>query len=276
MNSTPSPVLSVAGLDKSYGERKILNGISLDVNCGETLVLIGASGSGKSTLLRCMGLLDPFEAGTVSLNGEVIATGGGHRRHESRAESRRRANFGFVFQQFNLFGHRTALENVMEGPRVVRGMGKAAARKLSVELLERVGVGHRLHAAVPEMSGGEQQRVAIARALAMEPQCLLLDEPTSALDPELVAEVLDVVAQLAQEGTTMVIVTHEMGFAYEAADRVVFMCNGTVHEQGPARAVLDSPSTTALKSFLRRFHYASFPSTPQPGGAVLTPALDPH
>ncbi|MEV0809787.1 amino acid ABC transporter ATP-binding protein [Micromonospora sp. NPDC050200] len=275
MNSTPSPVLSVTGLEKSYGDRKVLDGISLDVNSGETLVLIGASGSGKSTLLRCMGLLDPFEAGAVSLHGEVLAIGGSHRRHESRAEARRRANFGFVFQQFNLFGHRTALENVMEGPRVVRGMDKAAARKLSIELLERVGVGHRLHAAVPEMSGGEQQRVAIARAMAMEPQCLLLDEPTSALDPELVAEVLDVVAQLSHEGTTMVIVTHEMGFAYEAADRVVFMCNGTVHEQGPARAVLESPSSTALKSFLRRFHYSSFPST-QPGGASLVPAHDPH
>ena len=260
MTESPDIVLAVEGLSKSFGERQILNGLSMDVKAGHTLALIGASGSGKSTFLRCVGLLEPFDEGQVRLCGDVIGRGGPQQRNEPRADARRRAGFGFVFQQFNLFGHRTALENVMEGPRIVRGMNKDKARELSISLLERVGVGHRLHAAVPEMSGGEQQRVAIARALAMEPKCLLLDEPTSALDPELVAEVLDVVAQLARDGMTMVIVTHEMGFAYEVADEVAFLVDGKVHEQGPAKQVLASPTTPQLQSFLRRFHYSSLPS----------------
>jgi len=259
VNSSSDLVLKVEDLSKWFGTRQILHNVSLEVTAGETLVLVGASGSGKSTLLRCIGLLESFEEGAISLHGRNIAKGGSHRGRESRAEARQRSNFGYVFQQFNLFGHKTALENVMEGPRVVRGMDKAKARQLSAELLDRVGVGHRMNAAIPEMSGGEQQRVAIARALAMEPQCLLLDEPTSALDPELVAEVLDVVAQLSKEGMTMVIVTHEMGFAYEAADRVIYLCDGKIHEQGPARELLATPSTPELKSFLRRFHYSSLP-----------------
>lgn len=260
MTGASEIVLSVKGLCKTFGDRPILNGLSMDVPAGQTLALIGASGSGKSTFLRCVGLLEPFDDGEVSLCGDVIGRGGPQRRNESRREARRRAGFGFVFQQFNLFGHRTALENVMEGPRVVRGMSKDDARDLSVSLLERVGVGHRLNAAVPEMSGGEQQRVAIARALAMEPKCLLLDEPTSALDPELVAEVLDVVAQLARDGMTMVIVTHEMGFAYEVADEVAYLVDGRVHEHGPAKQILAKPATPELQSFLRRFHYSSLPS----------------
>ena len=223
------------------------------------LALIGASGSGKSTLLRIMGLLEPFESGTVKLQGETIAKGGPRPIREPKSVARRRARFGFVFQQFNLFGHKTALENVMEGLTVVRGISAEDARERSVRLLERVGVGHRLDAAVPEMSGGERQRVAIARALAMEPECLLLDEPTSALDPELVSEVLDVVAQLADEGMTMVVVTHEMGFAYEVADEVAFLVDGQIHEQGSAKKLLEAPESTELKSFLHRFHYASLP-----------------
>ncbi|MHB1613315.1 MAG: amino acid ABC transporter ATP-binding protein [Actinomycetes bacterium] len=275
MSSARTPVLAVEGLSKSFGDRQILRDVSIDIVAGETLVLIGSSGSGKSTLLRCMGLLEPFEAGRVLLLGDVIATGARRARHESRADARRRTNFGFVFQQFNLFGHRTALENVMEGPRVVRGLSKEAARASSIALLERVGLGHRLHARVPELSGGEQQRVAIARALAMEPPCLLLDEPTSALDPELVAEVLDVIAQLARDGMTMVIVTHEMGFAYEVADRVVYLCQGTIHEQGSSRTVLESPATPELKSFLRRFHYSSFPAAQSRREVVEVPVGDP-
>lgn len=259
MSEPSGPVLQVEDLHKSFGRRPILRQISFQVSAGETVVLIGSSGSGKSTLLRCIGLLEPIDAGRVFLQGDLIAEGGRRRRHESRADARRRANFGFVFQQFNLFGHKTATENVMEGPLVVRKLNKSTARKNAMELLERVGVAHRADAAVAEMSGGEQQRVAIARALAMEPRVLLLDEPTSALDPELVGEVLDVVAQLAREGMTMAIVTHEMGFAYEVADRVMFLAHGRIHEQGAAEHVLASPETPELKSFLRRFHYASFP-----------------
>lgn len=259
MTPSTKPVLSVERLHKSFDGRSILKDISFEITAGETRVLIGSSGSGKSTLLRCIGLLETVDKGKILLEDEVIAQGGGHRKHESRADARRRAKFGFVFQQFNLFGHKTAIENVMEGPVVVRRMDKSAARSKGMELLERVGVVHRAHAAISEMSGGEQQRVAIARALAMEPRVLLLDEPTSALDPELVGEVLDVVAQLADEGMTMAIVTHEMGFAYEVADHVMFLANGTIHEQGPTQAVLESPSTPELQSFLRRFHYATFP-----------------
>ncbi len=274
MSYTPTPVLSVASLRKSFGDREIIKGISLEVMPGETLALIGASGSGKSTLLRCMGLLEPFEDGVVTLNGTVIAKGGPELRHESKAQARRRANFGFVFQQFNLIHNRTAIENVMEGPIIVKGMDREAARELATTLMERVGVGHRLNARVPEMSGGEQQRVAIARSLAMSPQCLLLDEPTSALDPELVGEVLDVVKQLALDGVTMVIVTHEMGFAIEAADRVVFLSQGNICETGSAHQILSSPETPELRQFLRRFNYSSFPVVaPTAAIAIESPAL---
>ena len=267
MKGPDSNMLEVRNLRKSFGESCILNDVSLGVPAGETVAIIGASGSGKSTLLRCVGLLESFDAGSVLLDSEVIGSGGEQLHGESRSGARRRANFGFVFQQFNLFGHRTALENVMEGPRVVRGMSKDAARAFSLELLDRVGVGHRAEAAVPEMSGGEQQRVAIARALAMEPKCLLLDEPTSALDPELVADVLDVVAQLSHDGMTMAIVTHEMGFAYEVADSVAYLVDGKIHERGPAKELLANPETSELKSFLRRFHYSSLPP-PSPSTTV--------
>lgn len=253
------PVLRVEGLCKSYNDRQILNDISLDVNRGEAVALLGASGSGKSTLLRCMGLLEPYQAGRILLNGEPISQGGENLRHETKAQARRRSNFGFVFQQFNLIQNMSALQNVMEGPVIVQKVPKEEARERAVKLLERVGVGHRVDAYAAEMSGGEQQRVAIARALAMNPECLLLDEPTSALDPELVSEVLDVVKDLAQEGVTMVIVTHEMGFAYEAADRVVFLSKGDICEQGTAHDVLGHPTTPQLKQFLRRFHYSAFP-----------------
>lgn len=267
MNANTTPVLSVDTLHKSYGERPIIKGVSLDIHAGETVALIGASGSGKSTLLRCMGLLEPFDEGVISLRGEEIARGGAAARRESKAMARKRANFGFVFQQFNLIHNRTAIENVMEGPVIVQKKPRAEAYEHARELMDRVGVGHRIDAAVPEMSGGEQQRVAIARALAMNPQCLLLDEPTSALDPELVSEVLDVVSQLSRDGVTMVIVTHEMGFAYEAADKVVFLSNGNVCEQGAAKQVFEDPQTKELRSFLRRFHYSALPVVPPPTAA---------
>lgn len=262
MTANRAPVLAIDDLHKSFGDRPIIKGVSLDVHAGETVALIGASGSGKSTLLRCMGLLEPFQAGTIALNGEELARGGEKPRRETKREARKRSNFGFVFQQFNLIQNKTAIENVMEGPVVVQGKSKDEARKLALELMDRVGVAHRIDAAVPEMSGGEQQRVAIARSMAMNPECLLLDEPTSALDPELVSEVLDVVGQLSRDGVTMVIVTHEMGFAYEAADRVVFLSQGTICEQGSARDILAQPESKELKSFLRRFHYSSLPTVP--------------
>jgi len=259
-----TPVLEVRNLTKSYGDRTILDDVSLEVHAGRTIAVIGASGSGKSTILKCVGMLEPFQAGQVLLDGELLAEGGPGLAREPKDVARRRARFGFVFQQFNLFGHMTAIENVMEGLITVRGIAVDEARSRSEHLLERVGVAHRKDALTPQMSGGEQQRVAIARALAMEPKCLLLDEPTSALDPELVAEVLDVIAHLASEGMTMVIVTHEMGFAYEVADEVAYLVEGRVHERGPAREVLARPSTTELSSFLRRFHYSSLP----PGGST--------
>ncbi|QAY64684.1 amino acid ABC transporter ATP-binding protein [Xylanimonas allomyrinae] len=264
-------MLRVDDLDKYYGDRQILDSVNLEVRKGETVAIVGSSGSGKSTLLRCMGLLEPFDGGSVSLRGSVIAKGSESRRHERKADARRRTSFGFVFQNFNLINNRTALENVMEGPVIVKGMTEDAARKRAVEVLERVGVGHRVNASVPEMSGGEQQRVAIARSLAMSPQCLLLDEPTSALDPELVGEVLDVVSELAREGVTMAIVTHEMGFAYGAADRLVFLKEGRVWEEGAAQQTLRTPRTPELATFLRRFHYSSMPVQ---DGAGLARAQD--
>lgn len=277
MTDTKTEVLSLDKLAKSFGDRQIIKEVSLDVFAGETVALIGASGSGKSTLLRCMGLLEPFDGGTISLRGTVIARGGEKPRRETKTYARQRSNFGFVFQQFNLINNRTAVENVMEGLVVVKGISKDDARKIAMEFLDRVGLGHRVKAAVPEMSGGEQQRVAIARALAMSPQCLLLDEPTSALDPELVSEVLDVVTQLSREGVTMVIVTHEMGFAYEAADRVVFLNQaGTICEEGPAMEILGAPKSRELKSFLRRFHYSSLPIIPPATEQSSTVELAPN
>lgn len=274
--SAEEAVLDVKDLHKSFGDNEILKGIDLSVPRGKTVALIGSSGSGKSTLLRCMGLLEPFDAGSILLDQEIIATGDQRQKRETKADARKRSKFGFVFQNFNLIANKTALENVMEGPVVVRGIPKDDARRRALDLLDRVGVAHRVNAAVPEMSGGEQQRVAIARALAMDPRCLLLDEPTSALDPELVAEVLDVVAQLSREGVTMVIVTHEMGFAYEAADHVVFLSKGVVREEGPAKEIIERPGTPELQSFLHRFHYAAIPrpSVAEEGSYINTEGWD--
>lgn len=254
MLDNPENVLEIDNIWKNYGEDTVLRGISLKVARGETLAVIGASGSGKSTLLRCACLLEPFDDGEVRLNGEHIA-GGGKPRRERRQQSRMRSNFGVVFQQFNLFHGRTALQNVMEGPIVVRGLPKEQCRSRAEELLDRVGLKHRKNARAWELSGGEQQRVAIARSLAMDPACLMLDEPTSALDPELVIDVLEVIAELAAGGMTMMIVTHEMAFAYEAAHRVLFILKGTVGEGGDAKTVLKNPETPELQSFLRRFNY---------------------
>lgn len=255
---SPVTLLKLSNLHKAFGRNEVLKGVNLEVMRGETAVIIGASGSGKSTLLRCATLLEIPEVGEIVLEERLLWSSKGaesHRKAE-RALARQRANFGFVFQHFNLFPHMTALGNVMEGPVTVRRMPRGEARDLAMHMLERVGLANKGDRHPSQLSGGEQQRVAIARALAMQPKVLMMDEPTSALDPELVAEVLDVTAELAKQGVTMLIVTHEMGFAYEIADRVLFLHEGTIAEEGNARQVIRAPTTSVLQSFLRRFHYS--------------------
>lgn len=253
-NDTPAPPMVVAqDIWKSYGAFEVLKGIDLTVAPGEVVCLIGPSGSGKSTFLRCINHLETISAGLMMVDGQPV---GYERRGDVLYELRerdaaaRRAEIGMVFQHFNLFEHRTALKNVMEGPVVVRRMKRAMARDLAMQQLELVGLAHKADAYPGELSGGQQQRVAIARALAMEPKLLLFDEPTSALDPELVGEVLETMRALARSGMTMVVVTHEMSFAREVADRVVFMDGGVVVESGPARDVIESPRNARTRAFL--------------------------
>ena len=248
-------VLRAVNLTKRYGRYVALDNVNLDVHEGEVVAIIGPSGSGKSTLVRCMHQLESIEGGAIYLNDQLL----GFRRQgdhlvalDARAVARQRRELGMVFQQFVLFPHMTAAENIMEGPVRVLGDTPADARKLAEHLLQRVGLGDKLDAYPPQLSGGQQQRVAIARALAMRPQVLLFDEPTSALDPELVGEVLNVVTDLAKAGKTMVVVTHEIGFAREAAHRVVFMENGRIVEEGEARRTLANPQTDRLRTFLSR------------------------
>ena len=249
------PVLRMRNVDKHYGSFHVLNSISLDIAEGEVVAIIGPSGSGKSTLVRCLHQLEAIDAGAIYLDGELL----GYERHGGhlkalgpRALARQRSQLGMVFQQFVLFPHLTALGNVMAGPVHVLGDKPADAQARAMHLLSRVGLGDKAHHYPSQLSGGQQQRVAIARALAMRPRVLLFDEPTSALDPELVGEVLNVVGDLARAGKTMVVVTHEIGFAREAADRVVFMEAGRIVEQGPARETLAAPRTERLQAFLSR------------------------
>jgi polar amino acid transport system ATP-binding protein len=246
-------VLEVLDLHKSYGATQVLDGVSLEVRAGEVLCVLGPSGAGKSTLLRLINHLEPPDRGLVRLDGEVIGyqRRGGHLIPLRESElARQRARIGMVFQQFNLFSHRTALQNVTLGPVTVRGDDPAAAEADGRRLLERVGLGHRLHAYPGSLSGGEQQRVGIARALAMGPALVLFDEPTSALDPERVSEVLAVMRDLAADGTTMVVVTHEFGFARDSADTVVFMDAGRIVEAGACDQVLSNPSHPRTRAFL--------------------------
>ena len=238
-------MVRVEGLHKRFGHLEVLRGIDLDVRRGEVVCVIGPSGSGKSTLLRCINLLEPPEEGEVLLEGDRIA---GDRAVLSADVVRRRV--GMVFQQFNLFPHKTAVENVsLAQTRVLKRSSEEADHKSST-LLQRVGLGDKIHEHPARLSGGQQQRVAIARALAMDPRVMLFDEVTSALDPELVKEVLDVMRELAREGMTMMVVTHEMGFAREVADRVVFMDDGMVVEQGPPAEVLERPREERTSRFL--------------------------
>ncbi|MFJ9850734.1 amino acid ABC transporter ATP-binding protein [Streptomyces sp. NPDC101150] len=270
--STHSAMVEVRSVHKSFGPLEVLKGVDLDVRGGEVMVVLGPSGSGKSTLLRAINHLEKVDSGTVSVDGSLVGyrrddkaaarrasgKGGGGRRagklYELREREvlRQRTHIGFVFQNFHLFPHLTVLENITEAPVSALGRPKKDAVAAAEKLLARVGLADKAGAYPRRLSGGQQQRVAIARALALEPKLLLFDEPTSALDPELVGEVLDVIKDLARQGTTMIVVTHEIGFAREVADTVVFMDGGRIVEQGPPGQVLDAPRHERTKSFLSK------------------------
>ena len=247
------PLVAIRSVSKNFGEFQALNRVSLDVWAGEVLCLIGASGSGKTTLLRCINQLTSIDSGGIWLDGELLGVreeGGRLHRLTERQIARQRLKTGMVFQRFNLFPHKTALENITEGPVQVQGRRKEDARAEAMELLGRVGLAAKADAYPSQLSGGQQQRVAIARALAMKPMLMLFDEPTSALDPELVGEVLAVMKELARSGMTMMVVTHELGFAREVADTVVYMDHGAIVESGPAAEVLGKPREVRTQSFL--------------------------
>jgi len=249
------PMILADRVCKSFGALQVLNGISLEVARGEVLCLIGPSGSGKSTFLRCINHLERVNAGRLYVDGDLVGyREKGDKLYElhPRVAAAQRRDIGMVFQHFNLFPHRTALENIIEAPTQVKKIRKAEAVARANELLDRVGMGDKANAYPAQLSGGQQQRVAIARALAMDPKLMLFDEPTSALDPELVGEVLEVMRELARDGMTMVVVTHEMGFAREVADRLVFMDGGVVVEAGVPREVLANPEHERTKAFLSR------------------------
>ncbi|MFD8208359.1 amino acid ABC transporter ATP-binding protein [Streptomyces sp. NPDC059695] len=252
---TGAPMVKAEGVHKSYGPAHILRGIDLEVQNGEVFCLVGPSGSGKSTFLRCINHLERIDGGRLSVDGQLV----GYRQKgdklyelkDSEVAVQRR-DIGMVFQRFNLFPHMTALANVMEAPLQVKGESKAVARERAERLLDRVGLRDKMGNYPSQLSGGQQQRVAIARALAMEPKLMLFDEPTSALDPELVGDVLDVMRDLAESGMTMIVVTHEMGFAREVGDSLVFMDGGVVVESGHPREVLGNPQHDRTKAFLSK------------------------
>ncbi|SDL90079.1 amino acid ABC transporter ATP-binding protein [Microbacterium azadirachtae] len=250
-----SGLVEIHNVHKSFGGVEVLSGIDLTVQPGEVVALLGPSGSGKSTLLRTINHLESVDRGSVTVDGELIGyelRGGRlHELHE-REILRRRTQVGIVFQHFNLFPHLTALENIVEAPLALKRLGASDARELALGLLDRVGLADKADAYPRQLSGGQQQRVAIARALALKPKVLLFDEPTSALDPELVGEVLEVISDLARFGTTLIIVTHEIGFARQVADRVVFLDHGTVIEEGRPADVLDHPTHPRTREFLAK------------------------
>ncbi|MBT9257506.1 amino acid ABC transporter ATP-binding protein [Phycicoccus sp. MAQZ13P-2] len=230
-------------VNKHFGDLHVLKDITLEVGRGEVVILIGPSGSGKSTLCRTINRLETFESGSITIDGKALP-------EEGKELAALRADVGMVFQSFNLFAHKTILENVTLGPIKVRGMKKADAEKRATELLERVGVAHQAQKYPAQLSGGQQQRVAIARSLAMDPKVMLFDEPTSALDPEMITEVLDVMVELAKSGMTMIVVTHEMGFARKAANRVVFLSDGQVVEENTPEEFFTNPRSERAKDFL--------------------------
>jgi len=248
-------MVRAAGVHKRFGLVEVLKGIDLSVERGEVMCILGPSGSGKSTFLRCINHLEKVDAGQLSVDGELVGyERRGDKLYELRESevARKRAEIGMVFQRFNLFPHMTALGNIVEAPMRVKHLSRDAAEKRGRELLERVGLGGREATYPRQLSGGQQQRVAIARALAMDPKLMLFDEPTSALDPELVGEVLDVMRDLATSGMTMIVVTHEIGFAREVGDALVFMDDGVVVESGPPRQVLTNPQHDRTKAFLSK------------------------
>jgi polar amino acid transport system ATP-binding protein len=264
--NTGAPVLEVRGLTKSFGDHLVLDGINLEVGRGETVCILGPSGSGKSTLLRCLNWLETPDSGTVVLSGERLGMlPGGNIRMGDAALARMRTRIGFVFQHFALWPHLTAIQNVMVAPLHVLRRPRDEARAEAEALLKKVGLSDRADYFPARLSGGQKQRVGIARALAMKPELLLFDEPTSSLDPELVGEVLVVMREIARDGMTMVVVTHEMGFAREAASRIVFIDHGRVVETGAPEVFFDNPQTDRARQFLMRYAGAA----PRPQVASL-------
>jgi len=239
------PLVVMEGVNKHFGPLHVLRDIDLSVARGEVVVVIGPSGSGKSTLCRTINRLETIDSGTITIDGQPLPA-------EGRALAQLRADVGMVFQSFNLFAHKTVLENVTLGPIQVRRLSRRQAEERAMVLLERVGVADQARKLPAQLSGGQQQRVAIARSLAMQPKVVLFDEPTSALDPEMISEVLDVMVGLAEEGMTMIIVTHEMGFARKSADRVVFMSDGQIVEEGAPEAFFSAPSSSRAREFLSK------------------------
>jgi polar amino acid transport system ATP-binding protein len=250
------PIVRIEDVHKSFRGVEVLHGVSLQVARAEVVVVIGPSGSGKTTLLRCINHLERIDSGRVEVNGHPVGyrtdARGRVREAQPRVIARQREDIGFVFQRFNLFPHKTAVENVCLGPVQVRGISRAQARAQAVELLERVGLADKVDEHPSKLSGGQQQRVAIARALAMKPALMLFDEPTSALDPEMVGEVIAVMRELAQDGMTMIVVSHEMAFAKTAADRVVMMDDGRIVDEGPPERMFSSSAETRTREFLAR------------------------
>ena len=245
MNTEKTAVIKVENLEKAFGKKEVLKGINTEIDKGEVIVIIGASGSGKSTFLRCLNCLEDPTGGNIYFDGVDIAD-------PSVDINVHRQKMGMVFQQFNLFPHKTVLENMTLAPIKLKGMRSEDAKAQALKLLERVGLADRADSYPSQLSGGQQQRVAIVRALAMEPDVMLFDEPTSALDPEMVGEVLDVMKALAEEGMTMVVVTHEMGFAREVGDRVLFMDQGVIGEEGTPEEMFNNPKSERLQSFLAK------------------------
>lgn len=258
-------VLRLENIKKSFGKTQVIRGVNLKVESGKTTVIVGASGSGKSTLLRCMNFLELPDSGRIFIDGQLVGTPARGIESDSKIEYREReltslrARIGMVFQQFNLFPHLTSLQNVMLGPQRVRKLPATKAKALALENLERVGLVERANDYPARLSGGQQQRVAIARALAMEPMAMLFDEATSALDPELVSEVLNSMRKLANEGLTMVVVTHELGFAFNVANRVVFLHDGIVYEEGPPKELFFQPKSQRLREFIQGHTAFSLP-----------------
>lgn len=247
-DSSAQPIVRMEQINKHFGSLHVLKDVSLTVESGEVVVIIGASGSGKSTLIRCINGLEEFQSGHIEVDGNELLPHG----KSNRALQTIRTEVGMVFQQFNLFPHLSVLDNVTLAPMKVRGYSRAEATETAQRLLNRVGIADQANKYPAQLSGGQQQRVALARALAMEPRLMLFDEPTSALDPEMIGEVLDAMRELAREGMTMVIVTHEMGFAREVADRVVFVHQGEITEQAPPDVLFDSPQHERTQNFLSR------------------------